>query len=191
MVPLIGQGLRGPIAWLEEHFHAMRASGYSTPDFQGSLATAHEFNGKRMSADKFSKLIPEIIECAGVSRDTIKRLKITGHSPHATMDVIASVLGWNATARDDLGRWRKSGGQNVMHFRYATRASAINQMYIRATLISAIIDIAPPPYNSGFDVEHLRDSPLYDGSIYVGPFVAFSIRDRSGDPVNVDCICTD
>ena len=62
-----------------------------------------------------------------------------------------------------------------MHHRYSTRASAINQMYLRATLIEAVRDICPPPYSAGFDIEHMRDSPLYEGSMYVGPFVTYSL----------------
>ena len=188
VVPLVAQGLRGPISWIQEHFARIASITFSTPDFVGNIKHATKFNGKRMPSDKFSNLIPELLECVGLTKEQIKLLKITGHSSHATMDVIASVLNWNATARDDLGRWRNKGGQNVMHYRYATRASAINQMYIRATLIAAIIDIAPPPYKYGFDIENLRDSPLYPTSMYVGPFVTFSVRDKVDDPVKIDCL---
>lgn len=191
VVPIHAQGLRGRIGWLKQHFEQMHLFGFSTPDFDGPLESARDFNGKRMTSDKFSSIIPDIIATTGVSKAAIKQMKITGHSSHSTMDVIASVLMWSDTARNDLGRWRKSGGQNVMHHRYATRASAINQMYIRATLILAVIDIAPPPYARGFDVEHMRDSPFYDASMYVGQFVTFSIRDSDGEPVRIDYISAD
>ena len=68
-----------------------------------------------------------------------------------------------------------------MHHRYATKASAINQVYIRATILAALHDICPPPYPREFDLEHIRSSPFYDKSIYTGAFVTFSIESELGD----------
>ena len=68
-----------------------------------------------------------------------------------------------------------------MHHRYATKASAINQVYIRATILAALHDICPPPYPREFDLEHIRSSPFYDKSIYTGSFVTFSIESELGD----------
>ena len=63
-----------------------------------------------------------------------------------------------------------------MPHRYASRASAVNQMYLRATVFAAIQDICPPPYPREFDLEHIRSSPFYDKSIYTGPFVTYTMH---------------
>ena len=77
-----------------------------------------------------------------------------------------------------------------MHHRYATKASAINQMYIRATLIEAVRDICAPPYDDGFDISHMRDSPLFEFSLYVGPFVTFTSLRKNGE-MGVDALIVD
>jgi hypothetical protein len=190
VVGISDSGLFGKLPWLQEHLHAIRDFGFSTPAFDGDIRKSTAFARSRMDPDAFGKLVPKLIEYAGVSSATIKSLAITGHSPHATFDSIAAVLGWNSTARNDLGRWKHQGGKSVMHHRYATKASAINQMYIRATLIEAVRDICPPPFDDGFDISHMRDSPLFEFSLYVGPFVTFSSLRKDGE-MGVDALFVD
>ena len=90
------------------------------------------------------------------------------------------MLQWHETARADLGRWAHKGGQGHMPHRYSTRASAINQMYLRATLINAVRDICPRDADETYDIEQLRDSPFYHASLYVGPFVTYHVHRRGG-----------
>jgi hypothetical protein len=58
-----------------------------------------------------------------------------------------------------------------MHHRYSTKASAINQMRLRALMIQAITSILPCPtsgYTKGFDIEHLVAHEHFNTSIYKG-----------------------
>ena len=68
-----------------------------------------------------------------------------------------------------------------MPYRYASRASAINQMYLRATIMRAIKELAPATLPTAYDVEHLRSSPFYASSMYVGPFVTYNVETPEGD----------
>ncbi len=72
-----------------------------------------------------------------------------------------------------------------MPFRYTTRASAINQMYLRSTIIQAISEMSPARIPVDFDIEHMRASPCYSGSIYVGPYTMYNIETDSGPKYDI------
>ena len=179
-------GLTGTVDWLREHMEAIAQFGYSTPCFDGpDISSATCLRSARMPKAAFSNLILQLYRIAGLKDEDRKRMRITAHSPHATADCIAATLQWNDTARSDLGRWAHKGGQNHMAHRYATRASAINQMYLRSTLIQAIKAIAPADPPAEYDIEHLRHSSEYEGSIYVGPFVTYNIETAHGTAYDI------
>ena len=185
VISLSDEGLLGKITWLQAHMQLVRSMGFSTPRVNGPISTATAFLSSRMPASSWSTLVLELYAIAGMPKATQKKRKLTAHSPHATAASIASVLQWNDTARSDLGRWAHSGGQSHMPFRYATRASALNQMYIRATIIQSIKELAPPSIPETFDIEHMRASPFYDTSLFVGPFVHFNIDTADGHVFDV------
>ena len=110
---------------------------------------------------------------AGMTKDEMKTSNITGHSGHSAADVFATAFLWRQTARNDLGRWAHAGGDKIMHHRYSTNASAINQMRLRALMIQAIAStcILPCPasgYTKGFDIEHRVVNEHFNTSIYKG-----------------------
>ena len=76
-------------------------------------------------------------------------MKLTAHSYHNVYDNIASVLMWPADERTEMGRWaflldqkghrRKApGAQKIMHARYASAASAANQIALRTRIVKAV-----------------------------------------------------
>lgn len=185
VIALSDEGLLGKIAWLPAQMQLVRSMGFTTPRMNGPISTAISLLPSRMPASSWSTLVLELYEIAGIPKAIQKKRKLTAHSPHATAASIASVLQWNDTARSDLGRWAHAGGQSHMPFRYATRASALNQMYIRATVIQSVKELAPPSISETFDVEHMRASPFYNTSLFVGPFVHFNIDTADGHVFDV------
>ena len=181
VVGLSTAGLNGEITWIQEHMDEIKKLGFATPNFVGDIRTASKFTKSRMSSKKWQTLILQLFEIAGnLTPQKRRRMRITAHSPHSTSSSISAVLQWHETARADLGRWAHKGGQGHMPHRYSTRASAINQMYLRATLINAVRDICPRDADETYDIEQLRDSPFYHASLYVGPFVTYHVHRRGG-----------
>ena len=186
VIALDDNGFNGTVPWLEDHLAVIDIYGFATPDFQGGLLTSKTLAHKRRSQASYSDMTTKLLQVAGITKEEMKSSRITAHSPHSVFNSLAAILQWNDTARSDLGRWKNSGGQGCMHHRYSTRASAVNQMYIRSTILSALRDICPPPYpRSAFDLEHIRESEYYAVSMYTGPFVAFSLR-GDDDDIKID-----
>ena len=152
------------------------------PQFVGSdISKSPKLCDGKITAEYWQAMVLKLYSVCGLSEGERKRLRITAHSPHATCNTIACVLQWNDTARSDLGRWAHVGGQHHMPHRYASRASAINQMYLRATVIQAVRELTPSPIPRDYDVEQMRASPHYASSLYVGPFVMFNVSPPSSD----------
>ena len=171
IMAISNEGLTGPITWLEEHFNDI-ARMSSAPSFNSaSLGKATSFVPGKLSEAKFAEAMLECYIMAGMTKEEMKTLNITGHSAHSAADVFATAFMWHQTARNDLGRWAHAGGEKLMHHRYSTKASAINQMRLRALIIQAITSIQPCPLNGyakGFDIEHLISNDSFSTSIYKG-----------------------
>ena len=185
VVALSDSGLSGRIDWLTGHVELFAKLGYSTPKFKGSIESSTEFIDSQMSATAWQALVLKLYVICGLSIEQQKAARITAHSPHSTASSVAAVLQWNDTARSDLGRWAHQGGQSHMPFRYTTRASAINQMYLRSTIIQAISEMSPARIPVDFDIEHMRASPCYSGSIYVGPYTMYNIETDRGPKYDI------
>lgn len=182
VIALSSAGFSRDIEWLPSMMRVIEHFGFSSPAFEGNdLRSSKRLLPQRVSDETLGNYILRIYALNGLSEDERKDNHITKHSGHGLFDNIGTVLQWSEVARADLGRWKQQGGQGCMHHRYATKASAINQMYIRATVLNALRDICPPPFPRYFDLEHIRASPFYDKSIYTGQFVTFSIQSSDGD----------
>ena len=105
---------------------------------------------KLASEDDIVLIMEMLYTRAGYSASERKEFSLTTHGFHAASDNIATVLMWPSDERTEMGRWayvvdysgvrrkQKSGPQSIMHARYASEASAANQMRLRARLIRAV-----------------------------------------------------
>jgi hypothetical protein len=141
-VSLDGTGITGDLPWMHGEFQEQFAMYGSHPhciDAKGkrcvlSKATGLALNDAFTSSDEneFRSNIYALFVILGVSEIARKKMKLTGHSGHATFSAIGGILMWHSTVRDKLGRWARGSPEG-----YAHRQACEVQLNIRSCLLSA------------------------------------------------------
>lgn len=123
-------------------------------DAEGKPCGLHEavsFGASPARPDRLAASLAYLMTWAPLSYPaaTAKDIAAGKHGPRHTLPEIARVMGMPAEARDELGRWKGSGGRLQRHAnRYSREGERLLQVLLRSRLVRRIRQVVETSYNT-------------------------------------------